>query len=131
MSPKGNDRFPLSFWLCALPFSRSFEPTNNLPGSAAAPGYKCTLLPPASASTICNMYFRLICRDKLTFAIIDKIASMLENADDCLRGGGRDVIRQIWWVWFSPTQKRSGARRHPSNNPINITCTLLPGYTLW
>ena len=89
----------------------------------------------ASASiqrTLCSMYFRLICRDKLTFAIIDKIASMLENADDCLRrGGGRDVIRQIWGVWFSPTQKRSGARRHPSNNPINITCTLLPGYTLW
>ena len=48
------------------------------------------------------MYFRLICRDKLTFAIIDKIATMSENADDCL---AEDVImqRQFRRSGFSPT----------------------------
>ena len=47
------------------------------------------------------MYFRLICRDKLTFAIIDKIATMSENADDCL---AEDVImqRQFRRSGFSP-----------------------------
>ena len=47
------------------------------------------------------MYFRLICCDKLTFAIIDKIATMSENADDCL---AEDVImqRQFRRSGFSP-----------------------------
>ena len=122
MSPKGNDRFPLCFWLCALPFSRSVGPTID-----RAAGYiMCCVRARASTQrTICSMYFRLICRDKLTFAIIDKIASMSENADDCLCGGGR-------CYQADPPTQRSGLLprtwRQPSNNPINITCMFLPCY---
>ena len=80
------------------------------------------------------MYFRLICRDKLTFAIIDKIATMSENADDCL---AEDVImqRQFRRSGFPPhcitphQLQPPPPHRRPSNNPINITCTLLPCHT--
>ena len=68
-----------------------------------------------------SMYFRLICRDKLTFAIIDKIATMSENADDCL---AEDVImqRQFRRSGFSPTtvlhRTSPNRRRRTDARPI-------------
>ena len=67
-----------------------------------------------------SMYFRLICRDKLTFAIIDKIATMSENADDCL---AEDVImqRQFRRSGFPPTvlhRTSSNRRRRTDARPI-------------
>ena len=73
------------------------------------------------------MYFRLICRDKLTFAIIDKIATMSENADDCL---AEDVImqRQFRTPRFPPTalHRTSSTPRAPTHTSTSWLPTPLP-----